>query len=562
LWGAAALFFTASGCRVSGVATSAGRDVSASAATPAVPRYTKFEIDLSPGNVRGSDDPFIDFTSASGRITRVFGFPSDGRWRFRFAPSEVGEYRYEVRAAPTGGVITSGRLRALPSADHGLVRIDPAEHHRLRFDDGTPFFMLGENRINVYDRTWNYGHKSAADYLAYMAANGMNTLRVFIFADCKSESARDHRQPGCIEPRLGRFDEKVAREFDAIFDAAEAHGIYVILTAFAIGFTPGDPWKSWGDNPYNVVNGGAATRNEEVFTRPDLRVASKRKLRYLLNRYGYSSHLLAIDLINEPEWDGKIPERIWIPWAQDLARDWKERDPYGHLVTAGSIGLSTNIDGDERPLYASPEIDLIEWHLYGAATYDPRAHADEMVRRVRETWAYDKPIFCGEFAYGGEDPALFDHTHTGIWAATFAGAGALAHSAPPFHLDSDEPMTPARGKHFRVLADFLRGLDGTRRLEPDPSAIAGPAGTAIWALGSGDYRVLWVVGPAPTYGQPVADAVVTLHDVPRGSYRTEWRDDVTGNVVATVDVTCAGGDLALKVPAFMRHLAAKVFRVP
>ena len=395
-----------------------------------------------------------------------------------------------------------------------------------------------------------------------MAENGMSTLRVFIFADCRSESTRDHAQPGCLEPVLGRFDEKVAREFDAIFEAAEAHGIYVTLTAFALGFTPGDSWKNWGDNPYNVVNGGPARRNVEVFTRDDLRAASKRKLRYLLNRYGYSSHLLAIDLINEPEWDGRIPERIWIPWAEDLARDWKQRDPYRHLVTVGSIGLSTNIDGDERPLYASPDIDLVQWHLYGAATYDPRAHADEMVRRVRETWEFGKPIFCGEFAYGGEDPALYDHTHTGIWAATFAGAGALAHSAPPFHRDSDEPMTPGRGRHFRVLADFLRGLDGKQRLEPDLGAAAEPAGTAVWARGSGDYRVLWVVGPKASYGNPIGEAVVRLHDVPTGSYRAEWRDDVTGRIVATVALAAAGGDLSLKVPPFIRHLAGKLFRAP
>lgn len=87
----------------------------------------------------------------------------------------------------------------------------------------------------------------------------------------------------------------MARTFDEIFEAAEAHGIYVVLTAFAIGFSPGDPWKNWGDNPYNVVNSGPAAGNQEVFTRDDLRAAAKRKLRYLLARHGYSSHLLAID---------------------------------------------------------------------------------------------------------------------------------------------------------------------------------------------------------------------------------------------------------------------------
>lgn len=532
-------------------------------APPAVvARYARWEIELAPPDLRGADEPFVDFTAPSGRVWHVVGFPSGGRWKVRFAPSELGEYRYRAGPISDGGRTVAGVFRVAPSADRGLVRVDSAHPHRLRFDDGTPFFLLGENRINIYDPSWNYRHQSASAYLATMASYGMTTLRVFIFADCHAERTRDHAQLGCLEPKLGQFDEKVARRFDEIFEAAEAHGIYVVLTAFAIGFTPGDPWKNWADNPYNVVNGGPATGNQEVFTRDDLRATAKRKLRYLLARYGYSSHLLAIDLINEPEWDGQIPERIWIPWALDLARDWKQHDPYGHLVTAGSIGLSTNIDGDERPLYSSPDIDLIEWHLYGAATYAPRAHADEMARRVRETWAFGKPIFCGEFAYGGEDPALYDHTHTGIWAATFAGAGALAHSAPPFHRDSDEPMTPARGHHFRVLADFLGGLDPTRPLDPDPDATAEPAGTAVWALGQGDYRVLWVVGVTAGYGQPIDGALVKLRDVPGGRYRVEWRNDVSGQIVATTDVAASGGELTLKVPTFTRHLAAKLFRAP
>lgn len=529
------------------------------ATSSAVARYAKVEI-RAPGRQPYDADPFITFTSATGRTTRVFGFPSGDSSVFRFAPPELGEYRYEARAADDGPLLASGGFRVGAGSDRGPVRIDPANRRLLRFDDGTPFFVLGENRINVYDPSWNYRHLKAADYVAAMAESGMTTLRLFIITGCKWKGPHLPVRLGCLEPKLGTFDETVARDLDEIFAAAEAHGIYVILTAFAIGLSPGDSWKNWNDNPYNVVNGGSATRNGEVFTRADLRAAAKRKLRYLLARYGYSTHLLAIDLLNEPEWDGQIPERLWIPWAEDLAHDWRARDPVGHLVTVGSIGLASNIEGDERPLYQSPDLDLIQWHLYGV--HDPRAHADEMIRRVRQTWGYGKPIFCGEFAYGGEDPALYDHTHTGIWAAIFSGAGALAHSAPPFHLDSDEPMTPARAHHFRVLADFLRGLDARQSFEPDDTATADPAGTTVLALGRGDDRALWIVGPAPSYGREVAGVTVRLRDFPPGDHRVVWRNDVTGAVVGTAAVAGVDGLLRLELPPFTRHLAGQISRAP
>ena len=44
------------------------------------------------------------------------------------------------------------------------------------------------------------------------------------------------------------------------------------------------------------------------------------RLRYALARWSASPALLAVDFLNEPEWDGGIDERRWIPWAQDLAR--------------------------------------------------------------------------------------------------------------------------------------------------------------------------------------------------------------------------------------------------
>lgn len=522
-----------------------------------VPLHGRFEVAF---DAPGADFESLRarFVAPSGREVVVGAFPSRGRFKVRFAPAEAGEHRYTVT---NGGLeLVRGRFTCAGGRDPGYARRDPDSPHHLKLEDGTPFLPLGENRINVYDPSWNYEHLGLRAYVRRMGQYGMNTLRVFIVSDVESEEHPDAgNPPGVIEPTLGRFDDKVAEDFDEIFSTAEESGVYVVLTVFALGFSQDDPWKSWQDNPYSAERGGPAKDRFAFFSDQAARRAETRRLKYLANRYGYSTHLLAVDLLNEPEWDGAIPEPTWIPWAEDMAARWRELDPYGHLVTAGSVGLHWNIGGDERPWYASPRNDLVEWHLYGKEIYEVHALAAEMARKVGETWGYGKPVLVGEFAYGGEPKPAYDHTLVGIWSATFAGAGALAHSAPPFNLDSDEFMTPERAHHFAVLSAFLKRIAPRHPLEPLPGAATGtPEGLRVQVLGGEDVRALWLLAPLAGYGEPVTGAKVQLSGLRPGRYRVEWFDDVTGERRSASELKADGGPATLAPPPFVRHLAGTV----
>jgi hypothetical protein len=533
-------------------------------ALPEVERLSRFEVSFEvPERSWHPDDVTIEarFTAPSGKEVDVGGFAvAGGGFRVRFTPRETGEYRYVVRADGGSGPreVSAGAFRVRPGPGRGFVRRGSASAHQLAWEDGTTFLPLGENRFNLYDPTWNYNQLPAPEYVAYMASNGMNTLRIFIFTDCEREEPTPGPQPGCLETQAGRFDPEVAAQYDAILEAAERHGIYVILTLFAVGFTPGETWKSWEDNPHSTVRGGAADSPQDFFERPEL---AERKLRYVLDRYGYSPHLLAIDLLNEPEWDGKNGEETWMAWAEALAAKWHAADPYGHLVTVGSVGLHWNEDGDERPWYAHPQNDLLQWHLYGKEYYEVHALAAEFTRKVAESWGYDKPVLCGEFGYGGDDPKTFDHTHVGIWSATFSGAGVLAHSAPPFTPDSDVLMTPERGRHFRVLSDFLSRLSLAPALSPQPAPPALPEGTRAWALGRPGYWALWVMGAKKGYGSPVEGATVRMA-VASGRYRVTWWNDVTGEPLHSEELTARQEELLLRLPSFVRHVAGVLEALP
>lgn len=532
----------------------------AAAAAPAqtpptveVPRCGRFELTLPADGV-------ATFTSPTGRVDRVGAFPARGAFRLRWAPRETGAHRYQVHDAE-GALLAEGYVRSTPSASHGFVRVDPRRPRRFAYEDGTPFLVLGENRMNVYDRRWNHGEVGIEQYVATMAAHGMTALRVFMFTDAEAEDAPDGKQLGCLEPRPGVFDDDAAEAFDEILAAGERHGVHVILTLFACGFTPGDTWKGWEDHPYHEKNGGPVDENWEFFEDARARELARGRLRYVLDRWGASTHLLAIDLLNEPEWDGELGEDVWRPWAEDLAATWRAEDPYGHPVTVGSVGLHWNVEGDERAWWDARGCDVVQWHLYGPEVHDVHALAAEMTRKVVETWGHGKPVLVGEFAWGGEDKTTYDHTHVGIWSATFSGAGVLAHSAPPFTIDSDEPMTPERGAHFRVLRALVRPLESAGALDPAP--VRASAGRA-WSLGDDVRRGVWVLGPEEGYGRPVTPPLtLELEGLRPGAYHVRWFDDVSGDAIAAGggDVR-AGEPLRLEAPTFRRHAFALVTRSP
>jgi hypothetical protein len=524
-----------------------------------IEQYKRFELALpspinSHFNRKRPDDVSIvaHFTSPSGVISSVGGFATRGQYKIRFTPIEIGQYSYVVKL---GGQSKRGSFEVRKGGRSGFLR---AIDHSFRFSNGREFIPLGENRMNVFDSSWNYGEKDIDEYLSYMKQNGMNALRVFTFSDCYTESVPKKPQLGCLEPELGRFDERTAEAIDQILESGERHGIFVVLTAYAIGFTKGDTWKGWQDNPYSAARGGPAKEPDDFLRSKEARLGAARRLRYMADRWAYSPSLLAVDLLNEPEWDGKLGERAWTPWAEEMAAAWRAHDPYHHPVTVGSVGLQNNIDGDERSWYRSTQNDVVEWHLYGPEVYEVHALAAEMSKKVRETLAFNKPVLCGEFAHGGEDKTSYDHTHVGIWSAILSGGGVLAHSAPPFQIDSDEPMTPERGHHFAVLRQFLDRLEHGPLT---PHTLRVSRGVEGWALQGTSHLGIWLLAPKASYEKSITNAEVSIADLTPGRYRVSWWNDTTGRLVFEEYLFVgAEGRVRLVAPRFTRHIAATLHR--
>jgi hypothetical protein len=196
----------------------------------------------------------------------------------------------------------------------------------------------------------------------------------------------------------------------------------------------------------------------------------------------------------------------------------------------------------------------------------PAAPADAEVNRVHqigiEARPQDLPLRAAGFAlgegFGSGDEAkpAYDHTHVEIWVSAFTGAGVLAHSAPRFNPDSDEPMTPERGRHFRTLAAFLTRAESVGPLSPAPDPTTSVPGLRALALAGERSFAVWIHAPSRGYGEPVARARVTVRGVRPGRWRVVWTDDVTGQELAREERELRGQRAVLEVPSFTRHVVA------
>jgi len=131
-------------------------DVEYSQNTDTIPKYEIFEITFR--HEANNPDPFFDinidvvFTSPSKKEVHVGGFHYGassvwGIWKARFAPLELGQWRYDFVFRNTHGQEARGEGTFTciegRKPNRGFVRLNPENQFRLVLDDGSPYFPIG-----------------------------------------------------------------------------------------------------------------------------------------------------------------------------------------------------------------------------------------------------------------------------------------------------------------------------------------------------------------------------------------------------------------------------------
>jgi hypothetical protein len=205
-----------------------------------VHRWGVYEVTLSAGQVR---DPLRDvtvtgvFVGPSGKPRRAPGFWDGGEiYRVRFAPDEVGTWRYTLRAE--GQATREGQFECVPYEGdnplyrHGPVRVSANRHH-LAHADGTPFFFLG-------DTVWNGAMRASTEddwrrYVRTRCQQGF-TAAMYVTTSWKGlpDGGPDGPSHAGIPEKVAavnpRFYQRLDRALDALVGAGMV-GVPVLLWA-------------------------------------------------------------------------------------------------------------------------------------------------------------------------------------------------------------------------------------------------------------------------------------------------------------------------------------------
>lgn len=412
-----------------------------------VPRFGKFELTLdlaaAYNNPFDADDISAQavFSSPQGKRVTVDGFldqPFTRKldngaerieaagapvWKVRFAPNVVGQWRYRVTAHDRSGTVSllEARFQVVPSSNTGFVRRSARNPGVFAFANEQPFFAVGENMGWAGKRgTYDYD-----DWLGALGKAGGNWIRVWMSSwNCGLEWAAENRgdwRSGTYHG-VGVYSLDNAWKLDTILDTAERNGVYVMLCFGTYGEFKGTGGffneGQWKANPYNVDNGGPCARPEDFWTNLGARKLYQRRLRYILARYGYRTHIQAWEFWNEadpqPAWIGEMA-RYLKGTGEFAARG--AADPYHHLLT-------TSYGNDA--IWKLPEIDFTQSHNYGTGNIED--HAPVVYNDAREHAVYGKPHLMGEFGIDWRksdseyDPqGLGINLHNGLWAGAMAG---------------------------------------------------------------------------------------------------------------------------------------------
>ena len=429
----------------------------------AAPVEFSFKLERTAGNPF-SREIWADVTTPSGQTLRLPAFLSaSDTWSVRTRAALVGEYRLgAVQETTPAGLVTLPAKRrsaasvAVKQADdpRGNVVIDPKNPRRFAFADGTPYVPFGMNLA------WATGDRAKffPSAFARFQQAGLDWARIWM---CHWGGTNLDWLPDDLgaSPAPGTLDLRVAKFWDSIVAAAEAHGIRFQLVFQHHGQFSTGANANWQVNPWNVANGGFLASPVAFFSDATARALTKQKFRYIVARWGYSSAIMAWELFNEAMWtdarNGTAADNAAIAaWHGEMADYVRSVDVHRHLVT-------TSDDYLHEPLYA--KMDFYQPHLYAchllpsARWFEPAAAA------------LDRPVFYGECGEDNEPRLAGQERHGGplsvplVWSSVMAAA-----AAPAQYWYSWEAMDHGLLPQFATLARFRAstGLDRRADLAP------------------------------------------------------------------------------------------------
>ncbi|MHB8261596.1 MAG: T9SS type A sorting domain-containing protein [Bacteroidia bacterium] len=308
-------------------------------------KYGFYYKDFSEGNLSPTT-----YNNSNPWDTNTVHYP----FRVRFCPPSIGNWNFTVKlilASTPVASYTGGIFNVINSTDKGYLSLN-LNTMKMKFQDGTAFFGLGEdipfemaNNTDPNDYFYDadpYWYNTLRMDIQDLANHHGNFTRIRLdpWSD-KVETVEGitNLSPPNISPTyindptpkqlincVNNYDHNQRHmwEFDQTLALCENRGVYIMLnllldqyfSASNVYFNNDNAPYTFASNPYNALAislgyssepggpnllGGYTTGGGiyNFFSDANMMTAYKKTLLYIINRWGYSTHIALLEHINE-----------------------------------------------------------------------------------------------------------------------------------------------------------------------------------------------------------------------------------------------------------------------
>ena len=482
-------------------------------------------------------------------------------WAIRFTPVEAGAYRFFIKVKDSSGIFQTNEMsfESISSNNKGFVRVNKDNPLYFSFDNGEPYIPIGFNIAWASDDTGSFYYDH---FLQRLYEAGGNYVRIWMSHYYQGQTVEwSASHPSGIYHGLGVYSLEAASRIDRIIEKAESLGIYIQLVLLYHTAFETSVWSSWDENPYNIKNGGMLHSSIEFFSNPEANKFFDKRLRYIIARWGYSTHILSWEIFNEV--DGIIGyyenRDIVKKWHIDKIQKIRKWDVHNHLITT-SFTSPYFLNGNQ--FWEMEGLDYTQYHAYLAPIF---GISYQIVKSAESLKKFKKPTFAGEFGiYWLPDLNAYDpegiNIHNGIWASLLSGNAGSAMSW--WWYDYIEPYN--LWHHLRGASEFFKNEDLTDYTETfyDGVGFFNLSPIEIIGIKSKSGALFWIHDKSSEWDKKSSSqkrvVKVKIQGLIDGEYSVEFWDTKNGEMIERGNTEVYKGLAEIKIIPFKGDIGVKI----
>ena len=458
-------------------------------------------------------------------------------WAVRFSSPQAGTHKVTLKLIDKNGVSSTSAytLEIKQATQKGIIGIDSDNKQYYRHQTGEPFYPLG---INVgWNTTSNY-----TDIINNLSDANANLVRYWQVPF--NRQALEWKKDG-YTGGIGVYCQQAAAMQDSMINLASAKDIRLQLVIFQHGMFSENVNSNWSDNPYNSALGGPLNRAEEFFYNESVKKSTKKLLRYIVARWGYSNSVYAWELFNEVQFTGihNSQTATWksavLTWHDEMGKYIKSIDAFKHIVTTSAD------DNQCLSMDKLTGLDVVQYHLYNAKLLATQNSQDKKFKdNLTRTG-----VINGEY---GEDVSTakvpFEKQRISIWTG-------IMSQVPHLMWLWDDYTKPEWANLFKYPAAFVKGKDFVKETKlQDWNPAATVAGATLTTVGVSSTKNYYAIIYDEQTQDNLSGGVLNLSSLPIGNYRITYTNILTGSNTEVSSYATIGENQSLKLPTFSKGI--------